>query len=78
MYSFMSVITKTSEGVACTKKVKISGKITKKAKQTPARNKTMLENKTAKKPIFSSLYKPGAMKFHNSKSKYGIATNVAT
>ena len=71
-------MTKTSEGEACTKKVKISGKITKKAKQIPVRNKTMLENKTAKKPIFSSLYKPGAMKFHNSKSKYGIATNVAT
>ena len=61
-----------------TKKVKTSGKITKKAKQMPARNKTMLENKTVKKPIFSSLYNPGAMKFHNSKSKYGIATNVAT
>ena len=54
------------------------GKITKKAKQIPARNKIMLENKTPKNPILSSLYKPGAMKFHSSKSKYGIATNVAT
>ena len=51
MYSLMSVITKTSEG-GLNKKVKISGKITKKAKQIPARNKTILENKTAKNLSF--------------------------
>ena len=51
MYSLMSVITKTSEE-KLEQKSENQWKNYKKAKQIPARNKTMLENKTAKKPIF--------------------------